>query len=153
MFWNLHDNSHKQCFSLSVMLHGFQSIISVHRPIFWDENSLLILQKWKLRPRVAVWLMEGVSKLQRVVEILLFWAHGLSTIPGSSWSGDWSWGWEEQRPISARPWDLPWVGISVTESRFWNLVTLLSWSLISPSLSFLFDKMEKVKLALQGEVR
>lgn len=51
-------NSHKQCFSLSVMLHGFQSIISVHRTTLWDENSFLILQKWKLRPRVAVWLME-----------------------------------------------------------------------------------------------
>ena len=51
-------NSHKQWFSLSVMLHGFQSIISVHRTTLWDENSFFILQKWKLRPRVAVWLME-----------------------------------------------------------------------------------------------
>lgn len=95
----------------------------------------------------------GVSKLRRVAKILLFWTHGLSSIPGSSWIGDWSWGWEEQRPISARPWDLPWVGISVTESRFWNPATLSGWSLISLSLSFLFDKMEKVKLALQGAVR
>lgn len=56
-------------------------------------------------------------------------------------------------PTSFRPWDLLQDGGSVAKPKFWSLAFVLGKSLISLNLGFLIDKMEMVKLALQGWVR
>lgn len=57
----------------------FQSIISIYITTWWDESSFHPTEAQK-----SDGAGEEDNKLQSFVETQLFWAHDLSTTPGSS---------------------------------------------------------------------